>query len=1636
MALLRTTQWRERVRRQTLALIEKNFLLFLRSPWATLFRALILPIFFTAIICSGGKFSNAGSTSEAGGIADSSQQIKSLKQALDDVPLTKLVLCTNGLNGTELNPIIETAVQGISLDRWFITDEVDDLYYDCRQSLTGISNCFAAVIFTSINATNVDYIIATDSAKSLFSTDFAKHESLSNDRLMPLQWAIDSSIGSFSKTTPPSELPWSGRFGGQSSDSSSFDATSWFMVIYYFVAPAFLLALIGVVYHVSLFVASERELGMTELLDAQTCTKTPRIFSTIASFVAIYSPGWIVCSILMTQLLFTRCSDVILLFLTLLAGTSLTVWSMFLSSLFRKAQLAGLYASILTFTLAFCTVAFVFSDTPAYTMISILSIIFPPYTYSTLIADIARAEDRLASFSLLKFTVSTTATSDSQRLAPQVTGYLYIVFFFAQIAIYTAACFAVEHYKWSVKRTYDEIDSSSDIAVRCTELSKTFQASRRWYWPWSTVGTSHLAVNSLNLELKTGSVNFLLGPNGGGKTTTLKCIAGIIPADKTSRLEINQNATFSGVCPSIMVFWERLTVAEHVRIWRKIKTGTHAVGGEDDVLMECDILSKSNQAPETLSGGQQRKLQLAIAFVGGSTMCFIDEASSGLDPLSRRNIWNIISNSHSRRTILITTHFLDEADILADNISIIYKGGLVCTGTPTSLKSNYGLNLEIRQVATENDEGYEEEEEDEENKMPTWTVKTSTEATKKILELEELSGGLYSVTFPTLEQVFLNVTNSSLIDGNGNGDATSSDQISRQDTELEELNAGNVEGITLEVGKQTTLSHQILAILKKRYLLTRRSWMGYGIALAIPIIIAGALAGEFAKFNTFDPCTHRMDVTMRNASIEEAMSLRDSLGTFDVIGPLDSPDFYSAEDLAYYKISSVAGPPAAFDGEVQNTIYVENMGQYFSPFELEREGITGEQKALATRGSASSLTDMVTIIKDNHGEPAFGVFAADSADITLVHRMSPEYSMAGMNIIANRLANSSAQTGTARQIKTSFRKFRRVKFEPDSLSIPLLVFVTLGLICSTSVSIMYPVFERINNVRALQYSNSVSSAALWMAYLIFDMHIGLITSVVTWAIIFAGGNSRIWYESTFILFAMLLFCIATYLGLYICSLFLRKAAFAVAVGVHIMLMLVYLIAYVINDSKEPLNSYDITVDIQGVLGLTSPAANLLRTFFVATDNFGITCGETGWYDLHPIAFQLYGGVYINLILQIMFCALVLAYIETGSSAWFSKFLPKRKMPATQAQLDFGMEGRESPNFAPEQDGDIPLKPLKGKTSIPVLVVSKITKFFKSLLAVQEISLSISTNETLALLGANGAGKTTTINMIRGLITPNHGTITIDGINVLASPQQARIHTGVCPQDDAIDELTVRQTLSFYASIKGLRDVKANVDGVMRAFGITSFADRLITKLSGGTRRKVMVAIAILGNPRLLLLDEPSTGQDAGAKRVLWKILRSLSNDRAILITTHSMEETEALATKVAIVDKKMLASGTTSQLRSRFGGFYRLRAAYEVGSEMELEAALGVMFGTQVRNLKCAFGEVEFELPYERKMIGRIMLSMESLMVSKEGVLGIERTMSGQGLSENSTRDMPKMLRDYTILEPSMDDVFLNVCKEAEIGIL
>lgn len=169
-------------------------------------------------------------------------------------------------------------------------------------------------------------------------------------------------------------------------------------------------------------------------------------------------------------------------------------------------------------------------------------------------------------------------------------------------------------------------------------------------------------------------------------------------------------------------------------------------------------------------------------------------------------------------------------------------------------------------------------------------------------------------------------------------------------------------------------------------------------------------------------------------------------------------------------------------------------------------------------------------------------------------------------------------------------------------------------------------------------------------------------------------------------------------------------------------------------------------------------------------------------------------------------------------------------------------------------------------------------------------------------------------------------------------------------------MTVREHLVFYARCKGVADIKGDVDWAMRKVGIVAHSSKLASKLSGGNKRKLSLAIALLGNPPVLLLDEPSSAMDAASKRVLWKTLEAVSPGRSVLITTHSMEEADALASRAAIVARRLLAVGTTQQLRKAHSNEYHvhliLRSA-PLSSPEEM--------GRVADWVRAAFPDVQFE---------------------------------------------------------------------------
>ncbi|OKL56003.1 hypothetical protein UA08_08671 [Talaromyces atroroseus] len=267
-------------------------------------------------------------------------------------------------------------------------------------------------------------------------------------------------------------------------------------------------------------------------------------------------------------------------------------------------------------------------------------------------------------------------------------------------------------------------------------------------------------------------------------------------------------------------------------------------------------------------------------------------------------------------------------------------------------------------------------------------------------------------------------------------------------------------------------------------------------------------------------------------------------------------------------------------------------------------------------------------------------------------------------------------------------------------------------------------------------------------------------------------------------------------------------------------------------------------------------------------------------------------------------------------------------------------------------------------------------------------------------------------------------IYVNGISVVDQARKARMDIGVCPQEDAVDNLTVQQTLTFYASVKGLKNVQSNVGQVLTALNISRFKYQAHKALSGGTKRKLAVAIALLGNPQLLLLDEPSTGQDAGAKRILWQALRRVGSGRAILLTTHSMEEAEALASKVAIVSTRILAAGSLSSLQEMYGDLYEIRAlrldtVNKYVAETEVRSVLG-QWGIEVVDYWDANGLVQFDITLDRTALGRIMVGMECLV----GNHGIISTVSEMG---SSSQSYGTVLKAYNLIGPTMEEVFMNV---------
>ena len=316
-----------------------------------------------------------------------------------------------------------------------------------------------------------------------------------------------------------------------------------------------------------------------------------------------------------------------------------------------------------------------------------------------------------------------------------------------------------------------------------------------------------------------------------------------------------------------------------------------------------------------------------------------------------------------------------------------------------------------------------------------------------------------------------------------------------------------------------------------------------------------------------------------------------------------------------------------------------------------------------------------------------------------------------------------------------------------------------------------------------------------------------------------------------------------------------------------------------------------------------------------------------------------------------------------------------------------------------------------------IVVSKLKKAFRGKgvrkYAVKDLTVAIEEGECFGLLGPNGAGKSTSLNMLTGFLTPNGGSALVHGNDISSDMDKVYQIMGVCPQDNLLwEKLTARDHLLFYARLKlfkGAQLTKA-VDDALRSVNLLNggVADKQVKKFSGGMKRRLSVAISFIGDPRVVYLDEPSTGLDPASRQNLWDVVKKGKDGRGIILTTHSMEEASVLCDRLGIfVDGELVCIGSPKELTSRYGGFFVFTITVKDGCEHKIEPFVRSMCPSARQTYAVATTE-KYELPTSDVTLDAVFDKMRE----SERELGVI---------------------DFSISNASLEEVFIKFAAEHEV---
>ncbi|XP_067108192.1 glucosylceramide transporter ABCA12 [Osmerus mordax] len=1129
------------------------------------------------------------------------------------------------------------------------------------------------------------------------------------------------------------------------------------------------------------------------------------------------------------------------------------------------------------------------------------------------------------------------------------------------------------------------------------------------------------AIQNLNLSFYEGHATALLGHNGAGKTTTMSLLTGLFaPSSGTIEVygrdmqsNIDQVRKELGVCMQYDVHFDHLTTKEHLLLYGQIKAPHWSQKELQEqvhkTLQETGMYAHRHKRVGTLSGGMKRKLSISIAFIGGSRLVVLDEPTTGVDPCSRRSIWDIVIQHKKDRTIILSTHHLDEAEVLSDRIAFLERGGLKCCGSPFYLKDKLaqGYNLTLTKKVQEPGSKVqfnsaevrtfiqqhvpearlkEGEVGDVVYSLPPFTSDTAS-AYRSLLSaldanLDSLQLGCYGISDTTLEEVFLQLTRDNL-EPEDDQLWSVSESVPEASPSVDSLpedlsDSGSSFGDKASLTGSSTVHglalvwQQILAMLMKRIHHSRRDWKGLISQVVLPVMFVmlamglGSIKSDLQHFPEMElsPVLYNVgpQYTFFSNHNSDSSKLVDTMMAYPGIdnGCLGSPD----------------NPVCSRNAQPDTWETKGNSSDVFEPCKCAHQEqvcpnhqYQPPHKKLPSSQIAYNLTGLNVesyllstannFIRDRYGGWSFGQPLPTSLQMDLLevpknrtlskvwynpegHHTIPAY----LNSLNNFILRSSLPAAKDPQQYgiSVFSHPYPGKVDEEDTMIRGMVHILLALCMLTGFSIVtasfviYEVQEHHTGSKGLQHIAGIGEPFYWTINFLYDMTLYMVPVTLSLAVMAAFGLPAFTEQQNLgaVTILLVLFGFATFPWMYLLSSVFKdpEMAFISYVSINLLISINTIISTSIVYFLGELNKND--ENIQQVYRTMSYVFLIFPQF-----SFGNGLMELARIDmqvqvLNAFGIDAYKSPYAMDTIGPMFISLFLQGIT-----FFSLRLLLNKWLIRRVRLLICRRKTVQPAGTEDEDEDVQAeyrRVTSGSARSDLLQVNQLSKIYqhlsKKVHAVKRLCVGIPAGECFGLLGVNGAGKTTTFKMLTGDVSPTDGTAQIkdwDGRMVdIIDCRNEGINIGYCPQVDALDDLlTGEEHLYFYARIRGIskREIDRVVNHLLQKLELNYHRRKITDSYSCGTRRKLSTALALIGHPQILLLDEPSSGLDPRSKRHLWKIIsEEVKGKCAVVLTSHSMEECEALCTRLAIMVKgQFRCLGSLQHIKNRFGSGFTVK---------------------------------------------------------------------------------------------------------------